>query len=213
MNMVGRLPGSFNRRIGQLVHQGNPDGRQDEDAVNDGLPHHAGFGVGGLPRRQPAGLDEGPQQMDRRDADDGHRQLDLQDAGVDMAEPFRLVGMTPEIEARDERLVTADDHHDEKIRDHDDVDQAQHRQHDLLLAEIEGVSEQMPKLLDEQYDVDALRDDQPDIERNLQPARAEDHHGNRAQRNSLRLHAHVGGNGHQELLGWNEIAERYIYAI
>ena len=56
--------------IRKLVDIGNADRRQNENGVDDGLPHHAGFGVAGLARRQPAGLDEGAQQMDRRDADD-----------------------------------------------------------------------------------------------------------------------------------------------
>ena len=34
---------------------------------------------------QAAGLDEGSEQMDQRDADDGHRELDLQHARIDMA--------------------------------------------------------------------------------------------------------------------------------
>ena len=87
-------------------------------------------------------------------------------------------GWPPQIQARDEGLVAADDHHHQQVGDHHHVDQAEHHQHDLLLAEIEGVGEQVPELLQEQHDIDALRDDQADIERQLQPARAEDQHGN-----------------------------------
>ncbi len=50
-------------------------------------------------------------------------------------EPFRLIRMAFEPEARDEGLVAADDDHDQQVGDHDHVDQAQHDQHDLLFAE------------------------------------------------------------------------------
>ena len=69
------------------------------------------------------------QQVDRRDADDRGRELDLQHARVDVRQPFRLVRMALEAHARHERLVAADDHHDEQVADHDHVDQAEHDQH------------------------------------------------------------------------------------
>ena len=40
---------------------------------------------------------------------------------------------------RHERLVAADDHHDQQVGDHHHVDQAEHDQHDLLLVERGGV--------------------------------------------------------------------------
>ena len=178
---ASRPVGMFGGIIRQLVDIGNADRRQNEHRVDDGLPHHAGLGVAALARGQCAGLDEGAQQMDRRDADDGHRELDLEHAGVDVAEPFRLIGMSFQIETGDERLVAADDDHHQQVGNHHHVDQAQHRQHDLLLAEIEGVGEQVPQLLQEQHHIDALRDDQADIKRQLQPARAEDQQRDRTQ--------------------------------
>ncbi len=56
-----------------------PMADENEQPVDDGLPHHTGLGVvGGAPgAAQIAGLDEGAQQVDRGDADDRHRQLDL----------------------------------------------------------------------------------------------------------------------------------------
>ncbi len=140
------------------------------------LQQHAGFGVarGLAGDADIAGLDEGPEQVDRRDADDRHGELDLEHAGIDVAQPFRLVGMALEPQARDEGLVAADDHHDQQVRDHHHVDQPEHDQHDLLLAEIEGMGDEVPEFLEEQEDIDALRHDEADIERQLQPARAED---------------------------------------
>ena len=200
----------FGGDVRQPVDIGDADRRQNENRVNDGLPHHAGFGVAAFAGSQRTGLDEGAQQMDRRDADDRHRELDLEHAGVDMAEPFRLVGMPLQIEARDERLVAADDDHHQQVGDHHHVDQTEHRQHDLLLAEVEGVLEQVPQFLEEQHHIDALRHDQPDIERQLQPARAEDQHRDRTQgapdrlrgQRCFRRHGHgSGGFLWRDLLG------------
>ena len=53
----------------------------------------------------------------------------LSTARVDVRQPLRLVRMALEPHPRDERLVAADDHHDEQVRDHHDVDQAEHDQH------------------------------------------------------------------------------------
>jgi hypothetical protein len=79
------------------------------------------------------------EKVDRRDADDSHRKLDLQYAGIHVVEPFRLVGMPLQPQARHEGLVAADDDHDEEIGDHDHVDQAKDDQHDLLLRDRRGV--------------------------------------------------------------------------
>jgi hypothetical protein len=57
-----------------------------------------------------------------------------------------------------------------QVRDHHHIDQAKHDQHDLLLPEIVGVEHEMRQFLQEQIDVDALRDDQAEIERQLKPA-------------------------------------------
>jgi len=47
--------------VRQPVDIGNADGREDEHAVDDGLPHHAALGVVGGARRtaEVSGLDEG----------------------------------------------------------------------------------------------------------------------------------------------------------
>ena len=63
-------------------------------------------------------------------------ELDLQHAGIDVVEPFRLVRMVLEIELGDEGLVAADDHHDQQVGDHHHVDEAQHDDRDLVAGEI-----------------------------------------------------------------------------
>lgn len=62
--------------------------------------------------------------------------LIFQDAGVDVRQPFRLVGMAFEVKARDEGFVAADDDHDQQVGDHDDVDQAEDNEHDLGLVDV-----------------------------------------------------------------------------
>src|SRR3546814_9015799 len=89
-----------------------------------------------------------------------------------MAQPFRLVGMPFQPEAGDKGLVAANDHHDEQVGDHHDVDQAKHDQHDLLFAKVSGMENEVPKLLDEQEHIDALGHDQTQIQRKL---RSEEH--------------------------------------
>jgi len=101
-------------------------GKHEHD-VDDDLPLQPGL-------RAVLRLDKTLQQMDRRNADQRRGELHLQHSGIHMAEPLRLVGMTFEIEARHESFVAADDDHDEKICDHDHVDQPEHRKHDRLAA-------------------------------------------------------------------------------
>lgn len=50
--------------LAHAIDGGNADGRQNEDHVDDGLPHHAGLGVVGLVAAEIAGLDKCAQQMD-----------------------------------------------------------------------------------------------------------------------------------------------------
>src|SRR4029453_1007618 len=47
-SMRGGVFGLFGRSIRQFVDIGNADRRQNEDRVNDGLPHHADLGIGAL---------------------------------------------------------------------------------------------------------------------------------------------------------------------
>ena len=69
--------------------------------MNNGLPHHADFGDSrksgdGINRAAGSYLaraNECPQKMDGGDADDRHGELNLEHAGVDMAQPLRLIGM------------------------------------------------------------------------------------------------------------------------
>src|SRR5688572_31320324 len=61
-SMRDGLFGMVGGNIRQLVDIGNADRRQNENRMDDGLPHHAGFGVAALARSQSSGLDEGAQQ-------------------------------------------------------------------------------------------------------------------------------------------------------
>ena len=65
-------------------------------------------------------------------------------AGLTAFIAVRLVGMVLQAQAGHEGFVAANDHHDQKVRDHHHVDQAQHQQHDLHLAETGGMRQQMP---------------------------------------------------------------------
>ena len=55
------------------------------------------------------------QQMDRRNADNGHGEFDFQDAGVHVSEPFRLIGMIFQSHTRDESFIPADNDHQQQI--------------------------------------------------------------------------------------------------
>jgi hypothetical protein len=112
-------------------------------------------------------------EVDGRDADEGGGELDLEHAGVDVGKPLGLVRVAVEVEAGDERLVTAHDHHDQQVSDHHHVDQAQHGEHDGLFIDAARRGQQVPQLDEEVIDVDTLGQDQSDVERGLQPATQE----------------------------------------
>ncbi len=77
------------------------------------------------------------QQIDGRDADDGHGQFDLQNRSIDVAEPFGLVGMFVNMEAGNEGLVAADDDHGQQVGNHHDVDQIQHGDLSSIMPKLE----------------------------------------------------------------------------
>src|SRR5215218_157556 len=161
-------------RLTEAIDQGDSDGGQNKHAMYDGLPHHPGLGVGGAPGAQPTSLDEGAEQVDRRDADNRHRQLDLEHARIHVAKPLRLIRMPFQVQPRHEGFVATDDYHHQQIRDHHHVDEAEHNQHDLLFAKRGGMGDEMPKLLHEQDHINELSDNQAEIKRQLQPPGAED---------------------------------------
>jgi len=102
--------------------------------------------------------------------------------------------MAFEVEARDKGLVAADDHHDQQIGDHHHVDEAEHDQHDLGLVDATECPDQVHQvheLLPELIDIDALRDYQSEIQRQLQPAAGEDQCGNRPQSDGLHRLNHM----------------------
>ena len=152
--------------------------------MDDHLPHDGVLGDVG-------GVDEGFEQVDRRDADDCRGQLDLEHARIHMGQPLGLVGVAVQVEPRDEGLVAADDHHDQQVGDHHHVDQAQHHQHGFGFADVAaGVDDRHQQVAEfghEQPHVDALGDDQAKVERGLEPAAPEDE-----AFELLRTFAHVG---------------------
>ena len=101
------------------------------------LPHHLFFG-------QVGGVEEGLQQMDGGNADDGHRQLNLQNRCVNMAEPFGLVGVFVNVEAGNEGFVAADNDHGQQIGNHHNVNQVQHGHHDGVFIHDAEIGDQMP---------------------------------------------------------------------
>jgi hypothetical protein len=168
--------GHFSEQDGlghHAVDPGHGQRRAQKKRVDDDLPHDRVLA-------HIRGIDEGLQQMDRRDADDRRRQLDLEHPGIDMREPFRLVGVAFEVESGDKGFVAADDHHDQQVGDHHHVDQAEDDEHHLGFADPRAaekeVVNQVPQLDHEQIDIGALGDDQAQIERRLQPAAPEDEH-------------------------------------
>src|SRR4030067_2841769 len=81
--------------------------------------------------------------------------------------------MSFQIKARFESFIAADDDHDEQIGNHHHADQPQHNEHDRLFGEAHGAHDQVLQLDHEMHHIDALGDDQAEIQRDLQPAAAE----------------------------------------
>ncbi len=170
------------RDVQEPVRIGDGDRAGQERYMDDGLPHqHLGVVVGGV--------DEGLEQVDRADADDGQPQLHLEHRGVDVAQPFGLVGMGVQVEPAHEGFVPAHYDHDEQVRDHHHVDERQHHQHDHGLVErddfharlvadardqrlqrrlvAEGGLHEVPELHQEVPYVHALGDDEPQVQGQL----------------------------------------------
>ena len=110
------------------------------------------------------------QQIDGRDADDGHGQFDLQNRSIDVAEPFGLVGMFVDMEAGNEGLVAADDDHRQQVGNHHDIDQIQHGDHDGIVIHNAEVGDQVPQGFEELTGINDLGDNQAYINRQLQLA-------------------------------------------
>ena len=121
------------------------------------------------------------QQIDGRDADDGHGQFDLQNRSIDMAEPFGLVGMFINMEAGNEGLVAADNDHGQQVGNHHDIDQIQHGDHDGIVIHNAEVGDQVPQGFEELTGINDLGDNQAYINRQLQLA---------AGKNEMREDAH-----------------------
>ena len=153
---------------GNAVGERQQQGRKHKGEVQQQLPHDRVVG-----HRLTAHFNEGLEQMDRRNADERGGQFYFEHAGVDVGQPFRLVGVAFEVEPRNEGFVASDNDHDEQVGDHDHVDEAQHRHHDGCLVEGRRLLHQLPEFFEEMVDVNPLGYDQTDVERGLEPAAQE----------------------------------------
>ena len=138
------------------------------------LPHDLFF-------RQIGGVEEGLQQMDGGNADDGHRQLNLQNRSIDMAKPFGLVGMLVNSEAGNEGFVAADNDHSQQVGNHHHINQVQYGDHDGVFIHDAEIGYQVPQGFEELTGINDLGDNQAYINRQLQPA---------AGKNEMREDAH-----------------------
>ena len=105
-----------------LIRPRHCDCQEQKRQMQQQLPHHLVF-------RQPPRVDKRLQQMNRRNADNRHRQLHFQHRRIHMVEPFGLVGVVVHIQARHKSLVAANQHHHQQIGNHHHINQIQHRQH------------------------------------------------------------------------------------
>src|SRR5215203_2085920 len=105
------------RRRHDPVDGGDRERGEQKRDVDHGLVQQRLLGEG-------LGIDERLEKVNRRDADDRRRELHLEHGRVDVRQPLRLVGMVLEAHARHEGLVAPDDHHDQQVADHHDVDEA-----------------------------------------------------------------------------------------
>ena len=116
------------------------------------LPHDLFF-------RQIIGVEEGLQQIDGRDADDGHGQFDLQNRSIDVAEPFGLVGMFVNMKAGNEGLIAADNDHGQQIGNHHDINQVQYGDHDGVFIHDAEVGDQVSQGFEELTGINDLGND------------------------------------------------------
>jgi len=158
------------RRAHQPVDVGDRNRGNDKGRVDDGLPQQGFFLHVGR-------IDERFQQVDGGNPDDGRGELHFQHVGVDVRQPLRLVRVAFQIKARHEGFVAADDDHDEQVGNHHHVDQPQHDEHDGFFGHRQGAHDQVLQLDHEMHHIHALRDDQAEIQRHLQPAAAEQNGG------------------------------------
>jgi hypothetical protein len=166
-------------------HRGRHEGQMD-----DHPPEHTLIGERlarcGLVSSGVVQFDEGPEDVDRRDADYGHCKLHLERIATPVGEPIGTIVMSVEVDPGNERGVTAHDEHDQQVRDHDEVDEAENCQHDRSFVDrdafpagergpnIVGYDFSDMKQLDrEDDDDDHERDDQAEVQRCLEPARQE----------------------------------------
>ena len=107
---------------GEAIDKSESDRGENEGEMDHNLPDHHFLG-------QIFGVDKGFKQVNGGDADQGRGKFHLQDAGIDMGKPLGLVRMALKIQPGNECFISSNDDHDEKVRDHNHVDQAKHAEH------------------------------------------------------------------------------------
>lgn len=132
------------------------------DAMNGGRP----FDV--------LDVDEVLEQLHQRDADDRERHFDLENSGIDVIQPLRPITRIADFQPPDEDLVVALDDHDEQVRHHGDVDQADHRHHDLFAVHGAGAEDEVIVVAQEFVDVDDQRCKQSHVDGIENPASRKD---------------------------------------
>jgi len=110
--------------------------------------------------------------MDRGNGDDGRCDLDLQAAGIELAEEgYVCIGI---VEAADEILIARDHHHHDQAGHQRRVDEAQHGEDHLGFAKRKDVFGHFQELVGEGHSIDGERRDKAEIEHDQQPAARKD---------------------------------------
>lgn len=124
-------------------------------------PHLPGHDLG----RNLFRIDEGLEQLDRRDGDDGADQFEFEVRETDLAHPAGAVFVFAEGDLGDEVFVTAEDDDKEEGGDQGGVDQGEDGDDRLVARQAEDIHGQVEQFLGELYEQGKDGEDEPGIER------------------------------------------------
>jgi hypothetical protein len=131
-------------------------------------------------------LHEDPQQVNRRNRDDGRRHLELQRPRVELAQPAQRIRALG-VDGRDEILVTREHHHDDEAAHQHDIDHGKHGEYEIGFRHLDQVAEDVPGLLEKLEAERDQRQRQPQENRREDPARSKQ----RLLRDFFQLGSHV----------------------
>ncbi len=154
-------------RVRDAPDDGNDQGRRQGD----------GMELDAMNGRRPFDMldvDEVLEQLHERDAYNRQGHLDLEDSGIDMVQPLRPITRIADFQPPDEDLVVALDDHDQQVGHHGDVDQADHRHHDLFAIHGAGAEDEVVIVAQEFVDVDDQRGKQSHVDGIENPASRKD---------------------------------------